>query len=134
MRHPRIGKQASVAIEATEEDLASAVGNSGVDVVATTALILFIEEAAVRAIDECFETGEISVGSAVNVKHLAAAPVGARVRATAKVIAVAVQGRRIDFAVEVHHGRKVLMNGTHQRVVVDLARFLKQHGLTPAAS
>jgi predicted thioesterase len=127
MRHPRIGKQLSLAVEATEEDTAAAVGNADVDVVATTSLILFIEAAASELIEDCCETGEISVGSAVNVRHLAAAPVGARIKVTAKVTAV--QGRRIDFAVEAHHGRRTLMIGTHQRVVVNLERFLKQQGL-----
>ncbi len=127
MRHPRIGKQTSLTIEATEDDSAAAVGNTDVDVVATTALILFIEAAAAELIDDCCETGEISVGSAVNVRHLAAAPIGARIKATAKVTAV--QGRRIDFAVEAQHGRKLLMIGTHQRVVVNRERFMKQHGL-----
>ncbi len=127
MRHPRIGKQTSLTIEATEDDCAAAVSNVEVDVVATTALILFIEAVAAELIDDCCETGEISVGSAVNVRHLAAAPIGAKIKATAKVTAV--QGRRIDFAVEAHHGRKTLMIGTHQRVVVNQERFMKQHGL-----
>ena len=127
MRHPRIGKQTSLTIEATEEDSAAAVGNTNVDVVATTSLILFLEAVAAELIDDCCEAGEISVGSAVNVRHLAAAPIGARIKATAKVTAV--QGRRIDFAVEAHHGRKTLMIGTHQRVVVNQERFMKQHGL-----
>ena len=91
-----------------------------------TALILFLEAAAAELIDDCCEAGEISVGSAVNVRHLAAAPIGAKIKATAKVTAV--QGRRIDFAVEAHHGRKTLMIGTHQRVVVNQERFMKQHG------
>jgi predicted thioesterase len=127
MRHPRIGKQTSLTIEATEDDSAAAVSNVEVDVVATTALILFIEAVAAELIEDCCETGEISVGSAVNVRHLAAAPIGAKIKATAKVTAV--QGRRIDFAVEAHHGRKTLMIGTHQRVVVNQERFMKQHGL-----
>jgi predicted thioesterase len=103
------------------------VGNTNVDVVATTSLILFLEAVAAELIDDCCEAGEISVGSAVNVRHLAAAPIGAKIKATAKVTAV--QGRRIDFAVEAHHGRKTLMIGTHQRVVVNQERFMKQHGL-----
>jgi predicted thioesterase len=127
MRHPRIGKQASVTVEATEDDTAAAVGNADVDVVATTALILYIEAVAADLIGDCCEPGEISVGSAVNVRHLAAAPVGARIKVTAKVTAV--QGRRIDFAVEANHGRKTLILGTHQRVVVNLERFLRQQGL-----
>jgi predicted thioesterase len=132
MRLPRIGKQTSVTIEATEDDTAAAVGNVNVEVVATTSLILFIEAAAAELIEDCCEDGEVSVGSAVNVRHLAAAPVGARIKATAKVTAV--QGRRIDFAVEAHHGRKLLMIGTHQRVVVGLERFLRQQGLASAQS
>jgi predicted thioesterase len=127
MRHPRIGKQLSLTVEATEDDTAAAVGNADVDVVATTSLILFIEAAASDLIEDCCEAGEISVGSAVNVRHLAAAPVGARIKVTAKVTAV--QGRRIDFAVEAHHDRRTLMIGTHQRVVVNLERFLKHQGL-----
>ncbi len=132
MRLPRIGKQTSVTIEATEDDTAAAVGNVNVEVVATTSLILFIEAAAAELIEDCCESGEVSVGTAVNVRHLAAAPVGARIKATAKVTAV--QGRRIDFAVEAHHDRKLLMIGTHQRVVVSLERFLRQQGLASAQS
>jgi predicted thioesterase len=132
MRHPRIGKQTSLTIEATEEDSAAVVGNTNVDVVATTSLILFLEAVAAELIDDCCEAGEISVGSAVNVRHLAAAPIGAKIKATAKVTAV--QGRRIDFAVEAHHGRKTLMIGTHQRVVVNQERFMKQHGLATERS
>ncbi len=128
MRHPRIGKQASVSIDVTEDDTAAAVSDSGVEVVATTALILFIEAAAAELVDDCCEDGEISVGAAVSVQHLAAAPVGARIKATAKVTAV--QGRRVDFAVEAHHGRKLLMTGTHQRVIVNRERFLRQQGLS----
>jgi len=132
VRHPRIGKQVSVSIEATADDAGVSVGNTAVDAITTTALILFLEEAAERAIDECFETGEVSVGTAVNVRHLAAAPIGAKIKATARVTAV--QGRRIDFAVEAHHGRRLLMAGTIQRVVVSLQRFLKQQGLASPES
>ena len=127
MRHPRIGKQASVTVETTDDDTAAAVGNADVDAIATTALILYIEAVASDLIDDCCEEGEISVGSAVNVRHLAAAPVGARIRVTAKVTAV--KGRRVDFAVEAHHARKTLITGTHQRVVVNRDRFLKQQGM-----
>lgn len=132
MRHPRIGKQISINVEATRDETGAAVGNDSVEAVTTTALILFLEEAAERAIDECFEEGEVSVGSAVNIRHLAAAPVGAKIKATARVTAV--QGRRVDFAVEAHHGRRLLMTGTIQRVVVNLDRFLRQQGLASTGS
>jgi predicted thioesterase len=106
------------------------MGNRGVEVVATPALILFIEEAANQALRACYEAGEASVGTVVNVQHLAAAQIGARVTATARVIAA--KRRRVTFAVEVRQGDKLLMSGTHERFVVVLERFLAQQGLMPS--
>ena len=104
MRHPRIGKQTSLTIEATEEDSAAVVGNTNVDVVATTSLILFLEAVAAELIDDCCEAGEITVGSAVNVRHLAAAPIGARSRPPPR--SRPCRAAASIFAVEAHHGRK----------------------------
>ncbi|MGH6883804.1 MAG: thioesterase family protein, partial [Hypericibacter sp.] len=101
---------------------ASAIGNAGVHVVSTPALIGFLEDASHRAILDCYEAGEVSVGTKVDIEHLAAAPLGQPIEATAEVTAV--QGRRVDFQVEARQGDRVVMRGRHQRAVVDLARFL----------
>jgi fluoroacetyl-CoA thioesterase len=101
---------------------AAAAGNSGVEVVGTPFLIGYFENAAHRAILPACEPGEVTVGTRIEVDHLAAALPGRPVVAVAEVIAVA--GRRISFAVEVRQGERLLMKGRHGRAVVKLAKLL----------
>ena len=77
---------------------AAAAGNTGVEVVATTQLILFFEEASHLAVKGFYEPGEVTVGTKVDVEHLAPAHIGIPLVATAEFLAM--QGRRIDFACE----------------------------------
>ncbi len=127
MRPPEPGRNYQLTVDTSEAHSAESMGNRGVRVVATPALILFLEEAANQGLAGCCEAGEASVGTLVHVRHLAAAPVGARVTASATVTRV--DGRRVTFAVEARQGDRLLMSGTHERFVVDLDRFLKQQGL-----
>ncbi|QEX24541.1 hypothetical protein FRZ61_44820 [Hypericibacter adhaerens] len=122
MRPVAIGARGLYRIEPTQAHTASAIGNDGVHVVSTPALIGFLEDASHRAIRDCYEAGEVSVGTKVDIEHLAAAPLGQAIEASAEVVAV--QGRRVDFKVEAHQGGRLVMQGRHQRAVVDLARFL----------
>jgi 2-hydroxychromene-2-carboxylate isomerase/predicted thioesterase len=106
----------------TREDTAAAAGNTGVEVVATTAIILFFEEVCHLAIKDFYEPGEASVGTKVEVEHLAPAYVGQPLEVSAELLSVS--GRRVDFKVEARQADRVVMTGRHQRAVVDLARFL----------
>ncbi|MDP1752446.1 MAG: thioesterase family protein [Reyranella sp.] len=90
-------------------------------VFATPVMILVMENAALNAIKPFLEAGESAVGIAVNVKHLAATPLGHDVRATAEIIAV--DGRRIDFEVSARDGKEEIGRGSHQRIVIDLRSF-----------
>jgi fluoroacetyl-CoA thioesterase len=65
--------------------------------------------------------GESAVGTAVDVKHFAATPVGHEVRATAEVVNV--EGKRVDFKVSASDGNEEIGSGTHQRIVIDLRSF-----------
>ena len=105
---------------------ASAVGNIGVNVVSTPSLIGFLELTSHRAILPFVDEGEVSVGTRVEVDHLAAAFVGKPVVATARVAAV--EGRRITFEVEARQGDKLVMKGRHGRAIVNQARLLAQRG------
>jgi predicted thioesterase len=122
MKPIAIGARGTYRIEPTAAHTASAIGNAGVHVVSTPALIGFLEDASHRAILDCYEAGEVSVGTKVDIEHLAAAPLGQPIEATAEVVAV--QGRRVDFRVEARQAGRLVMQGHHQRAVVDLARFL----------
>ena len=101
---------------------ASAVGNAGIDVVATTALILFIEEVSTRAVEHCLEAGEATVGVRVEVDHLAPARVGHALTVSCELVAL--KGRRLVFSSEVHQADTLVMKGGHHRVVVARERFM----------
>lgn len=116
------GLRAAHRVTTTDRDSAEAFGNPGVRVVGTPALIGFLETAAHRCLENAYEPGEGSVGTHVDVRHLAAAPAGVAIEAAAEVTAV--EGRRVRFAVAARWGDTLLMQGTHERTVVDLARFL----------
>jgi predicted thioesterase len=91
------------------------------EVYGTPFMIYLMEVAASNAIQSLLPEGWVSVGTQVNVKHLAATPVGRTVTATAKVMAI--NDRVITFAVEAHDGVERIGSGTHARAAIDLARF-----------
>ena len=113
----------------TERDSAAAFGNAGVTVVGTPALIGVLETAAARCAAPLLEAGEATVGTMVNIRHLAAAPTGARIEARARLSGR--EGRRLTFEVDLRWGEVLLMSGTHERAVVDLARFLARLPAAP---
>src|SRR5260370_23872802 len=90
-------------------------------VLATPVMILIMENAALNAIKPFLDAGESAVGTAVDVKHFAATPVGHEVRATAEVVNV--EGKRIDFKVSASDGIEEIGSGTHERIVIDLRSF-----------
>ena len=90
-------------------------------VLATPVMILIMENAALNAIRPFLDAGESAVGVAVDVKHLAATPVGHEVRATAVVVGV--DGKRIDFKVSARDGIEEIGKGSHQRIVINLHSF-----------
>lgn len=96
--------------------------NAGVTVLATPVLCHWFESAAVRAIADQLDSGEATVGTRLGIEHLKATPVGMQVRVTARVVAVG--GRRVDFEVLAFDEVELVARGTHQRVVIDLERFL----------
>ena len=90
-------------------------------VLATPVMILIMENAALNAMRPFLDPGESAVGTAVDVRHFAATPVGRDVRATAEVVNV--EGKRIDFKVSASDGIEEIGSGTHQRIVIDLRSF-----------
>lgn len=90
-------------------------------VLATPVMILMMENAALNAIRPYLEPGESAVGTAIDVRHLAATPVGHTVRAEAEVTAV--DGKRIEFKVSARDEIEEIGRGTHQRAVIELASF-----------
>ncbi len=94
----------------------------------TPMMILAMEIASGAAIAPHLPQGWVSVGSEVNIRHLAATPVGRTVVATSRVIAI--EGRSVLFAVEAHDGERKIGDGTHRRGAVNLESFAKRYGGT----
>ena len=95
-------------------------------VFATPMMILEMELASGDAINKCLEPGWITVGTEVDIRHLAASPVGATVRTTSKVIAV--ERRVIRFEVEAFDERRRIGEGRHARGLVNLESFNRRLG------
>ena len=101
---------------------AAKAGNPGVDVLSTPMLLQLIEEAAIHCLAPVLSDDEVSLGSYVDLTHLAPTPVGLIVRTEVEVIAI--DGRRIDFAVTAFDEREKIAEGTHERYVIDRPAFL----------
>jgi len=97
------------------------VGSGKVHVLATPVMINLIEAAALDAIERFLPPGYQSLGTVLQVRHIAATPVGMRVRASAEVTKV--EGRTVFFRVEAHDEMELIGDGTHERVVVNVAKF-----------
>ncbi len=122
MRQIPIGTTGTASLRVLPEHLANRFKDSILpQTFATPVMILVMENAALNALKPFLEPGESAVGTAVDVRHLAATPVGRTVRATAEVVAV--EGKRIAFKVSANDGTDEIGNGTHQRIVINLASF-----------
>ncbi len=122
MRPIPVGAKGTDTLMVTPAHLASQFKDSTLPpVFATPMMVRAMENAALNAIRPYLEPGESAVGTVVNVRHLAATPVGHQVTAEAEVTKV--DGRRIEFKVSARDETEEIGNGTHERVVVDRARL-----------
>lgn len=125
MRPIPVGAKGSYTLLVTPAHLANQFKDAVLpQVFATPMMVTAMENAALNAVREYLEPGESVVGTVVNVRHLAATPAGHTVTATAEVTKV--DGRRIEFDVSARDEIEEIGNGTHERMVVDLARIAKR--------
>jgi predicted thioesterase len=103
------------------EHTAPSIGSGVIPVLGTPVMINLMEGAALAAVEHLLPAGHQSLGIHLDVRHIAATPIGMRVRATAELTHV--EGRTLTFRVEARDEREVIGDGTHQRVVVNVARF-----------
>ena len=121
MRPIPVGAKGSFPLRVRPEHLASRFKDPMLpNVLATPVMILVMENAALDAVRGFLDPGESAVGTGVDVRHLAPTPVGHQVRAEAEVTKV--DGRRLEFNVTARDESEEIGRGTHQRMVVDIAR------------
>ena len=116
---PGLVGQSEVCVH--EENTALHLGSGNVAVLATPEMVRLMEKAAVAAVDHLLPDGYCTVGVEVDVRHLAATPLGMRVRAQAELIAV--EGRKLTFRVQADDEVEKVGEGEHRRVIIDLETF-----------
>ena len=122
MRQIPLGTKGTITLRVLPEHLANRFKDAMLpQVLATPVMILIMENAALSAIRPFLDIGESAVGTAINVRHLAATPVGHDIRAEAEVIKV--DGTRIEFKVSASDEMEEIGNGTHERTVINLRSF-----------
>lgn len=114
---------AELTLEATvqEHQTAKAMRSGGVDVLSTPCMIAFMEHVSSECVKDFLDPGYVSVGTSVDVKHLASTPVGMKVTCTSKLVQC--DGRRLVFEVEAHDDVEKIGEGAHERFIVNKERF-----------
>src|SRR5690348_14103639 len=113
--HPGLAGTAELVVR--EEHTAPRVGSGAIHVLATPVMINLFEAAALAAMERLLPAGHQSLGTVLDIRHIAATPVGMRVRASARVERI--EGRTVLFRVEAHDERELIGDGRHERVVVN---------------
>lgn len=119
-----IGQKGSARTTVTAQLTADAAGSGTLSVFGTPAMSALMEQAAHTSIAPYLEPGQTSVGVAMDLTHTSATPVGMEVRAESEVTRV--DGRTVTFSVRAFDDAGPIGQGTHQRVLVDAARFLSR--------
>jgi fluoroacetyl-CoA thioesterase len=118
------GRRGTAEITVRPEHTAPRVGSGRIAVLATPVLINVIEAAALDCVEHLLPDGHQSLGIHLDVRHFAATPVGVRVVARAELTGI--EGRTLSFRVEARDDREAIGDGRHQRVVVNVARFVQR--------
>ena len=117
----QIGLAGSADLLVGVEHTAARVGSGRIPVLATPVMINVIEAAALAAVEQLLPAGYQSLGIRLDIRHFAATPVGMRIRATAELTGI--DGRTLSFRVAARDEKEPIGDGSHQRVVVNVARF-----------
>jgi len=120
-----LGTKGSFSLVVLPEHLASRFKDAMLPpILATPVMIMVMENAALNAMKPYLDADETALGTRVDVRHMSATPAGRRVSGEAKVAKI--DGRRIEFTIRATDGAEVIGEGTHERVIINLARFSEQ--------
>lgn len=117
-----IGRSYSLQSRVEEWMTAEKAGNAGVDVLSTSMLVQLVESAALHCIEPALDPGLVTLGTHIDLEHHKPVPVGFIVRTEVEVVLV--DGPRVSFAVRIFDEREAVAEGTHERYIIDRAKFL----------
>ena len=116
------GIKGMAEVEVVHENTAAAVGSGALEVFGTQSMIALMEKAALTSVQPYLEDGQGTVGTHLDVSHLAATPIGMTVQVESELVSV--EGRVLNFKVSAYAGGEKIGEGTHQRCIVFNERFL----------
>ena len=119
-----IGTRNTLSVVVTNDNAISFLGRDDARVLATPWLIMYLEMTSRDAVKPYLLESEDTVGTQVNVRHLAATPIGMKARFFSEVTGL--NGRRVEFRVEAWDDRDKIAEGTHERFVVDISKFAER--------
>ncbi|NTW70777.1 MAG: thioesterase family protein [Eubacteriaceae bacterium] len=122
-----IGQEKTVTIRVTDKDTAKEFGSGSIGVYATPKMVGLMERASLELADEGLEPGYTTVGTSVNVRHIAATPVGMAVSAKARIVEV--DRKRLVFEVEAWDETEKIGDGIHERFIVNVDKFMEKNDL-----
>lgn len=120
----KVGDRFESELIVEEKHTAAAFGSGSIFVFSTPMMIGLMENAALKCAGEGLPEGQSTVGTFVNVKHLAATPMNMKVRAVATLTEI--EGKKLTFQVEAYDEKEKIGEGTHGRYVIDSEKFLKR--------
>ena len=106
----------------TKDLTAVSLGSGGLCVYATPAMMTIMEHTAWSSVEECMEEGSSTVGTLMNVKHLSASPIGARIRCESELTGI--DGRRLVFKVTAYDDEGLIGEGVHERFIINTKKFM----------
>lgn len=116
-----VGLKGKWAITVTEEMTAKHIESGMSDVFATPMMVVLFEKTAMTSVHPLLEEGQSTVGTALNITHDAATPVGMKVRCESELIEI--DGRRLVFKVEAFDEKGHIGGGTHERFIINSEKF-----------
>ncbi len=119
-----VGIKHKSEIIVSKKHLASTLGSGGIDVFATPMMITLMEGTALHAVQPLLEDGQTTVGTLVNITHLAATPLGMKAWAEAELIEI--DRRRLVFEVRAYDERGLIGEGCHERFIINEKNFLEK--------
>lgn len=120
----KVGMTAEKHDQVTTNNTAISYGSGGAAVYATPAMIGLMEGTCLAAVDPHLPAGMGTVGIHLDVRHLAATPIGLGVRAVAELVEIA--GKRLTFKMEAFDDNEKIGEGTHQRYIIEVQKFMNK--------
>lgn len=120
----KLGIKGQKELIASKEHSASVIGSGGLEVFSTPSMIALMENTAAGSLAPHLEEGQGSVGTAVNIKHIAATPLGMKVTCESEIIEI--DRKRILFSVKAYDEKGLIGEGTHERFIIDNEKFMNK--------